>query len=70
MVTLYENIGKLGGTLLDIRFCALNNESVVTHEVRRGGHHIVKREKTGKVTMTCHPRSASSEHTLHDDKKT
>jgi len=33
--------------------CALNNESVVTHEVRRGGQHIVKREKTGKVTMTC-----------------
>jgi len=53
--TVYcENNVELKGTLLDIRFCALNNESVVTHEVRRGGQHIVKREKTGEVTMTCH----------------
>jgi len=52
--TVYlENTGRLGGTLLDIRFCALNNASIVTHEVRRRGQHIVKREKTGKVTMTC-----------------
>jgi hypothetical protein len=28
--------------------------SVITHEVRSVGQHIVKREKTGKVTMTCH----------------
>ena len=52
--TVYcENNGKLEGTLLDIRFCALNNASVITHEVRRDRHHIVKREKTGNVTMTC-----------------
>ena len=49
-----ENDGELNGTLLDIRFCALNNTSVITHEVRSVGQHIVKREKTGKVTMTCH----------------
>ena len=53
--TVYlENTGRLRGTLLDIRFCALNNTSIITHEVRRGGQHIVKREKTGKVTMNCH----------------
>ena len=52
--TVYcENDGKLGGTLLDIRFCALNNGSVITHEVRDTGQHIVKRERTAKVTMTC-----------------
>ena len=52
--TIYcENYGKLGGTLLDIRFCALNNGSVITHEVRNIEQHIVKRERTGKVTMTC-----------------
>ena len=45
---------KLGGTLLDIRFCALNNASVVTHEVIRDTHQIVKRKKTGEVTMTCY----------------
>ena len=49
-----ENDGELNGTLLDIRFCALSNTSVITHEVRSVGQHIVKREKTGKVTMTCH----------------
>ena len=48
-----ENTGKLEGTLLDIGFCALKNASVVTHEVRRDRHHIVKRKKTGEVTMTC-----------------
>jgi hypothetical protein len=52
--TVYcENNDVLKGTLLDIRFCALNNANVVTHEVRRDGQHIVKRERTGKVTMTC-----------------
>ena len=53
--TVYcENDGKLKGTLLDIRFCALNNAaSVITHEVRDEGQHILKREKTGEVTMTC-----------------
>ena len=52
--TVYcENNDVLEGTLLDIRFCALNNASVITHEVRRDSHHIVKREKTGNVTMTC-----------------
>jgi hypothetical protein len=45
--TVYcENDGELNGTLLDIRFCALNNTSVITHEVRSVGQHIVKREKT------------------------
>jgi hypothetical protein len=38
--------------LLDIRFCAFNNGSVITHEVRNSGQYIVKREKTGKATMT------------------
>jgi len=53
--TVYcENNGDLKGTLLDISFCALNNVSVITHEVRDEGQHIVKRERTGKVTMTCH----------------
>ena len=53
--TVYcENTGELQGTLSDIRFCALNNETVVTHEVRGGEQHIVKRKKTGEVTMTCH----------------
>jgi hypothetical protein len=55
--TVYcENNGELKGTLLDIRFCtlcALNNASVITYEVRDDGQHIVKREKTGEVTMTC-----------------
>ena len=52
--TVYcENDGELKGTLLDIRFCALNNASVITYEVRDEGQHIVKREKTGEVTMTC-----------------
>ena len=52
--TVYcENNGELTGTLLDIRFCALNNVSVITHEVRHEGKHIVKREKTGEVTTTC-----------------
>jgi hypothetical protein len=48
-----ENDGELKGTLLDIRFCALDNVSVINHEVRDEGQHIVKREKTGEVTMTC-----------------
>jgi hypothetical protein len=39
--------------LLDIRLCTLNNVSVITYEVRDEGQHIVKREKTGEVTMTC-----------------
>jgi hypothetical protein len=30
-----------------------NNANVVTHEVRRDGQNIVKRERTGKVIMTC-----------------
>ena len=47
-----ENNGELKGTLLDIRFCALNSGSVISHEERDDGQHIVKREKTGKVTMT------------------
>ena len=52
--TIYcGNYGELNGTLLDIRFCALNKTSVITHEVRIVGQHIVKREQTGKVTMTC-----------------
>ena len=52
--TVYcENTGELKGKLLDIRFCALNNASVITYEVRHEGKHIVKREKTGEVTMTC-----------------
>ena len=52
--TVYcENNDVLKGTLLDIRFCVLNNANVVTHEVRRDGQNIVKRERTGKVTMTC-----------------
>jgi hypothetical protein len=52
--TVYcENNDVLKGTLLDIRFCALNNANIVTHEVRRDGQNIVKRERTGKVTMTC-----------------
>jgi hypothetical protein len=39
--TVYcENNGELKGTLLDIRFCALNNESVITYEVRDEGQHI------------------------------
>jgi hypothetical protein len=45
--------GELKGTLKDIRFCALTNASVITHEVKNIGQHIVKRERTGKVTMTC-----------------
>ena len=48
-----ENDGELKGTLLDIRFGALNNVSVINHEVRDEGQHIVKREKTGEVTMIC-----------------
>jgi hypothetical protein len=52
--TVYcENNDKLKGTLLDMRFCVLNNASVITHEVRDEGQHIVRREKTGNVTMTC-----------------
>ena len=52
--TVYcENNDVLKGTLLDIRFCVLNNANVVTHEVRRDGQNIVKRERTDKVTMTC-----------------
>ena len=52
--TVYcENNGELKGTLLDIRFCALNNASVITHEVRDIGQHIVKREKTGEISMAC-----------------
>jgi hypothetical protein len=52
--TVYcENNGELTGTLLDIRLCTLNNVSVITYEVRDEGQHIVKREKTGEVTMTC-----------------
>ena len=52
--TVYcENEGELNGRLLDIRFCALCNTSVITHEVRDEGQHIVKRKKTGEVTMTC-----------------
>ena len=52
--TVYcENNGELKGTLLDIRFCTLDNVSVITHEVRDKGQYIVKREKTGEVTMTC-----------------
>ena len=52
--TVYcENNGELKGTLLDMRFCALNNASVITYEVRDEGQYIVKREKTGEVTMTC-----------------
>jgi hypothetical protein len=52
--TVYcENNCELTGTLLDIRFCALDNVSVITYEVRHEGKHIVKREKTGEVTMTC-----------------
>jgi hypothetical protein len=34
--TVYlENTGKLEGTLLDIRFCALKNASVVTQLISR-----------------------------------
>ena len=52
--TVYcENNDKLKGPLLDMTFCVLNNARVITHEVRNEGHYIVKREKTGKVTMTC-----------------
>jgi hypothetical protein len=31
----------------------LNNASVITYEVRDEGQYIVKREKTGEVTMIC-----------------
>jgi hypothetical protein len=68
LLTVYcENDGELNETLLDIRFCALNNTSVITHEVRSVGQHIVRREKTGKVTMTCHlsniePRNGGRTH--------
>jgi len=52
--TVYcENDGKFWTTLLDIRFCDLSNECIITHEIRDDEQHIVKREKTGKVTMTC-----------------
>ena len=52
--TVYcENNDKFNGPLLDMTFCVLNNARVITHEVRNEGHSIVKREKTGKVTMTC-----------------
>jgi hypothetical protein len=52
--TVYcENNDELKGTLLDIRFCALNNANVITHEVRSFEEHIVRRDKTGTVTMTC-----------------
>ena len=52
--TVYcENNDVLKGTLLDIRLCALNNASVITHEVRSFEEHIVRRDKTGAVTMTC-----------------
>ena len=52
--TVYcENNDKLKGPLLDMTFCVLNNARVITHEVRNEGHYIGKREKTGKVTMTC-----------------
>jgi hypothetical protein len=45
--TVYcENNDELKGTLLDIRFCALNNASVITHEVRSFEEHIVRRDKT------------------------
>ena len=47
-----DNDDKLGGTLFDIRFCDLHNISVITHEASYYGQYIVKREKTGKVTMT------------------
>ena len=43
-----ENNEELKGTLLDIRFCVLNNANVVTHEVRRDGQNIVKRERRAK----------------------
>ena len=33
---------------------ALSNASVITYDVRDVRQHIVKREKTGKVTMTSH----------------
>jgi hypothetical protein len=59
--TVYcENNGELKGTLLDIRLCTLNNVSVITHEARDEGQHIVKREKTGEVTMTCNLFSIQS----------
>jgi hypothetical protein len=51
-----ENDGELKGTLLDIRFGALNNVSVINHEVRDEGQQYL--------------HSASSEHTSHEDKIT
>jgi hypothetical protein len=52
--TVYcENNDELKGPLLYMTFCVLNNASVITHEVRGAAEHIVRREKTGKVTMTC-----------------
>ena len=61
--TVYcENNGELKGTLLDIRFCTLNNVSVITHEVRDEGQHIMKREKTGEVTKFKYVHLVSRSH--------
>jgi hypothetical protein len=47
-----ENDGELKGTLLDIRFCALDNVSVINHEVRDEGQHKCKIAFLVQMTMT------------------
>jgi hypothetical protein len=54
--------------LNDIRFCVLNNANVVTHEVRRDGQNIVKRERTGKVTMTCDLSNIQPRNVIYENK--